>query len=446
MRSRRIIHFTSDRGAALLAALCFTTVLAIVLGSYLTVCQRTLELSSRSLRADVSVQLAELGMEDALLALNKGDWASWTITGSTVVKTTSGFAYGNGITGAVTMTISNYDGSSGSSRTLSVTGTSTSLAGASSRTLTATSTRAPLFVNAAAATTGLVKMTAAGTSSLVDSYDSSVGLYTAQTPGYSAILSAGNTGTAAATVQLNNAQVKGYAATLSTGPSYSTSAKLVGPTTPGTTKIDPARISTSPYQPIFDIRTITGAGATLSNPANDTTTTIGTPGAAAASIYYTSGIDLRGTSTKIIVDGPVKLVVSGPFYVGLYAALGGTPNIEVTTNGTLEVFAGGDIAIYGGGIDNKTKAPERVAIYGTNTLTVPDMNTTIPFYGVIYTPTGDFKVASNNAVYGAIVARNVTFTGTAPVVHYDLNLRNQVFAGIDTPYAVSNWRESTVDN
>jgi len=77
---------------------------------------------------------------------------------------------------------------------------------------------------------------------------------------------------------------------------------------------------------------------------------------------------------------------------------------------------------------------------------LPDMNTSVAFYGVIYTPYGDFTVASNNAIYGALVARNVTFSGSAPVVHFDTDLRNQVFSGVDTPYAVSDWRDSTDGN
>lgn len=88
---------------------------------------------------------------------------------------------------------------------------------------------------------------------------------------------------------------------------------------------------------------------------------------------------MRG-ATKFVVDGPVRLVVSGNFYVGLN---GGTPSIEVTTNGTLEVFAGNNIAIHGNGIDNKTREPSRLAVYSNNTLTAPDMNTTIVYYGVI---------------------------------------------------------------
>ena len=428
-----------DRGAALLAALCFATVLALAIGGYITVCYRSLALSTRSNQGTFAVQLAEAGMEDALWALNKDDWSSWSISGTTATRTISGFSYGNGATGQIGVTIANYDGSAGT-RTVTAVGTITLSDGSTiRRTLASTATRAPLFVNAIAGTTGAVKFTAAGTSSVIDSYDSSAGLYTAQTPGYAAVLSSGSTTTSSATVQLTNAQVKGYVATLSTGPSYSTSARLFGPATPGTTKIDSSRISTSPYQPVFEIETPTGAGTSLSNPSGNLT--LGTAGASSATLYYSTGINMIG-STKVTVAGPVKLVVSGNFYVGLN---GGSPSFEVATTGTLEVFVSGDIAIYGNGMNNLTRAPERMAIYGTNTLTVPDMNTAVAFYGVIYTPYGDYKVLSNNAIYGAIVARNVTFSGSAPVMHYDLNLRNQTFSGVDTPYAMSNWRETSTD-
>jgi hypothetical protein len=128
------------------------------------------------------------------------------------------------------------------------------------------------------------------------------------------------------------------------------------------------------------------------------------------------------------------------FYLGLH---GGTPSIEIATTGSLEVFSSGDIAIYGGGINNLALDASKCAIYGSNTLTVPDMSTTTAFYGVIYTPNGDFTVASNNAIYGAIVGRNVTFSGNTPTMHYDKNLRQTVFRGIETPYAVDDWRETT---
>ncbi len=432
-----------QRGAALLAALCFATVLAVSLGSYITVCYRTLEMSSRGVHGLRSVELAELGMEEGLWALNNSTWTGWTIVGTTASRTLTGFTYDNGATGSASITITNYNGLSGT-RTVTVTGI-TQLANGTqiSRSLTATSAEAPLFTNAVAGTSGTVKFTAANNTSVFDSYDSTLGTYASQPAGYSAIVSSGSTATSSATVQLTNAQVKGYVATLSTGPSYSTSATLKGPSTPVTTRVDTTRMSTSPYQPVFDIRTISGAGTTLANPAAGAVTTIGTAGATSASIYYSTEINMVGSATKLIVNGPVKLVVSGPFYVGRN---GGNPQIEITSNGTLEVFVQGDIAIHGRGISNLTQLPKRCAIYGTNTLTVPEMDTSTDFHGVIYTPSGDFKVASNNRIFGAIIARNVVFSGNSPKVHYDVALRSAVFAGIDTPFAVSDWRETTTGN
>jgi hypothetical protein len=432
-----------QRGAALLAALCFMLAMAMALGTYVTLCYRTLQMSTRNMQGTRSIELAEAGMEEALLALNSSSWSGWTINGTTASKTITGFTFDRGTTGQISISITNYAG--GGTRTVAVTGTTTDpVSGAQiSRTLSSTSAQAPLLLNAIAATTSTVSFASAGT---IDSYDSSKGDYTAavQTPtyNYSAVVASTKESPTAASVQLVNAQVKGYAASnYSGGPSYSTSAKIVGPTTPGTTKIDTSRISSSPYQPVFEIKTPASSmsDVTLLNPTTGSTTTIGTAGATSATVYRCSSLNMTGT-TKIIVDGPVKLVVSGTLYIGLS---GGSPSIEITSNGTLEIFALNDIAIYGNGINNLTKDPARCVVYSTNALTAPDMNTAVAFYGVIYTPYGDFKVWSNNAIYGALVARKVVFSGSAPVFHYDLNLRTKVFSGVDTPYAVSDWHETT---
>jgi hypothetical protein len=432
---------SSERGSALLMALCFAAVLAIALSSYLTLCYRSLQMSTRSMNSSHSAELAEVGLEDALWALNKNDWTDWSFSGTTATKTTSGFTFDNGATGSVTTTLTNYNGSLGTSRTFTVTGTTTLADGTTtSRTVTSSAVQAPLFTNAVAATTGLVKFTVAGTGSIIDSYDSSLGDYSTQTPGYSAIIASGSTSTSASTVQLTNAQVKGYVATLSSGPSYSTSATLKGPSTPATTRIDSSRISTSPYQPQFDIKTPSTTGATaFSAPSGNGTKHYGTAGT--TTVYTCTGFDMTG-SGKIILDGPVQIVMTGSaaFYLGLH---GGTPQIQISSTASLEVFSAGDFAIYGGGISNATLDPKKCAIYSSNTLTVPDMNTATAFYGVIYAPGGDFSVASNNAIYGSIVARNVTFNGSSPTVHYDMNLRNVTFVGLDTPYSVSNWRDTS---
>src|SRR4051812_44960289 len=139
---------SSDRGAAMLAALCFSLVLAIVLSSYVTMCYRSLQMSTRNANSGHSVELAETGMEEALWALHANNWTGWSISGKTVTKTLTGFTFDGSTTGSVSLTITNYDGTTGT-RTLTATGTTTlSDCTTQSRTLTSTSALAPLFVNA----------------------------------------------------------------------------------------------------------------------------------------------------------------------------------------------------------------------------------------------------------------------------------------------------------
>ncbi|MBI5770496.1 MAG: hypothetical protein HZA93_22150 [Verrucomicrobia bacterium] len=427
---------TSERGAALLAALCFAAVLAIALGSYITLCHRSLEMSTRNMSSTHSVELAEVGMEEALWALNKNDWdpSRWTINGTTATRTLSGFAYDNGVTGSVVITVTNYDGSLPTDRTITVTGTTTTSDGTtSSRTLTSTSAKTPLFVNAVAATTGRVRFRVAGT---VDSYDSSRGDYSSQTPTYSAVLSSGMTGASSATVVLTDTNVKGYTASLFGIPGYGTGATLRGPNTPVSTKIDSARISTSVYQPIFEENVPTGTMTLL--PTG--TATIGTPGATTPELYYATTVSLSGTQI-LTVDGPVKLVISGDLLVTTNA------KIHVTTNGSLEIHLAGDMTLKGNGIQNDTKLPRKLIIQARadNVYDSLEMTNTTPFYGVIYTPYNALTVGSSQTIYGSIVAKSVTFNAS-PTIHYDVDLRDSVrgvFDGIITPYAVSSWRETS---
>jgi len=448
----------AERGVALVLACFFcSSVFLVALASYITVCNRALQMSSRNLNSSHSIELAEMGMENALWSLNNNSWTGWSVSGSTATTTLSGaaFNYDNGVTGSVALSVTNYNVTTGA-HVITATGTTTLADGSTiTRSLSASSSPTALFSNAVGATgnttsTGTITFNSGGTA---DSYDSSQGLYSAQTPTYSAIIAAGGTSTSTYPIQLTNAQIKGYAVTMkgSKGLGYTVggSARVIGPTTTvnssGTT-IDPSRVISTPisYQQNFAIKTISGVGTTI--PGNNTGGTIGTVGATTPSIYYyTGGLELTG-GTSITVQGPVIMVITGYFHLGVD---GSASSIQVLSTGSLQVYTTSDLAIYGGGINNLTKDPKKVAIYGTNAGGItdmsidPDMHTATDFYGVIYTPNGKFTVKQNNAIYGAIVANTVLFTCSAPVLHYDLNLRKVSFDGITTPFGVSSWTETT---
>jgi len=108
-----------------LVALCFTAVMGITLAGYIAVCSRAMNLSNRSFQNNLSKQLAEAGLDEALRAYNKNDWSHWAsnptnvTAGAWTLDTTNKRAtrtitfdtgkLGQGITGTIKLRIDNYD-------------------------------------------------------------------------------------------------------------------------------------------------------------------------------------------------------------------------------------------------------------------------------------------------------------------------------------------------
>ena len=197
----------SKRGAAMLAALCFAAVFAISLSSYLSLCFTSLNISSRNLMQSRCSEVSELGVEQALYAMNNSDWTNWTmatnglgqptataeltLTSNGLVPTSTAptpLYFGNGAYGTVNVTVTNYvlnstsiaGSSPGPSITAQASVVMPSYAGGSSPAAISASTTysasaglqsgaAPLFVNAVSATAGRLRFRNAGTA---DSYNS----------------------------------------------------------------------------------------------------------------------------------------------------------------------------------------------------------------------------------------------------------------------------------
>ena len=66
---------------------------------------------------------------------------------------------------------------------------------------------------------------------------------------------------------------------------------------------------------------------------------------------------------------------------------------------------------------------------------------TSDFYGSIYLPNDTITIANNPSIYGAMIAKNFMFTGSAPQFHYDAALRGISFAGVSTPFTLVQLRE-----
>jgi len=110
----------SSRGTVTLVALCFVAVMGITLAGYIAVCSRAMNLSNRTFQTNLSKQLAEVGVDEALRAFNKNNWADWSSSGTAADWTVSGTAatcnltfpagkFGQGVTGSVKIRIDNYN-------------------------------------------------------------------------------------------------------------------------------------------------------------------------------------------------------------------------------------------------------------------------------------------------------------------------------------------------
>ena len=429
----------------MLVALCLVTVLAVAVVGFFAVSQRTMELSNRSFCYTSSVLLAEIGMEEALQALNTSGyswatsgWTTATVSGvPTATRTLTGFYTNNGLQGTVNITVQYYTALAPYTQPPVITsvGTSQMPDGITiNKQLMAYAKPAALFGSAVGAYSSC-SFTIAYTYP-IKSYESHVSLdpnNSAQTRKDEAIVSA-------PTVSGNAATISGYVATTGSGPAWTSGGTVTRANS--SRSPDPLCISTNASQinlAILSDNNLPGTYAGIADPVLNPT--MGTVGATVTSRYVTTNnLSLSSTQT-ITVNGPVIIVVDGNF------SITGSAKIVIQSGGSLQIVVGGEIKIQGNGIDNTaTKLPGNLAIFGRSSNSYSDINdytaqlqTSSPFYGVIYVPNGSLQLYGTTTVYGALVANVIDEGYGAANLRYDLDLRKTTFSALTTPFSISQW-------
>jgi hypothetical protein len=337
---------------------------------------------------------------------------------------------------------------------------------------------ARLFPNAAASTTTL---TISGGTGTVDSYDGSVGninasgtystyIYNDQTNspfsasnaniGYSAVLATSDSSSSALTIS-NTSTIMGYLAQPTPGSGISTNTTVWGPTSPSSPKVDTSRVSRSPYIPVFTSlpsQTLSTAfiswnfpyGMALpTNPGG--TISIGTPGGVAPTRYYygSGSLTLSASSSyqmnRLNINGPVILYINGNLRTR-YVSTSGEGTVTINGPGAAEIHVDGGIRtdLNTGGFNNLTLDPKRLVLISDITGTTTQyLAAAGNFYGVIYAPnttaTLGLDIRTGVAIYGAVSAREVTFS-TEANLHYDSSLRYATIPGVEQPNAITEWR------
>lgn len=430
------------RGAVLVVALLISALIALALGSYLTLNLSTSRLARQGYQQSASFHLAEAGAEESVWSFNQANaknpaaWTGWTTQGPAAWRKFSGFDFGGNTTGSVKVYVNNTS-PDGSARPTVVALASVESPGtpAATRMVSVSLSRRSYFANGIVAK-DTVKFF--GTSTSVDSWDSDPDNDPATAPvPYSAAVRTDRGGIATIAVQsasmfVNQAAIWGFVATGGAAPEIGFWGSVRGISTPEGVQIDPARVSTDF---VADLPLLTApVDGTLLATVGDT---LGTAGVATK--WRVPSVTLNGNKTLTIL-GDVTLILTASS--GSALDVTGNAAILVPDGSSLTVWVEGDFKIAGNGLGNSNTRPGTCRIFGTSTSAVGQA---IHLAGngvlksVVYAPNGDVKINGNGDVQGALVGRTVTFTGNA-AFHYDESLARD---GEDTPFGVSRWRELT---
>lgn len=430
----------SERGTVLIVTLLVLALLALGVGSYLSLNLNTARLARRGYQQNAAFHLAEAGAEEAVWSFNQAHaqnaaaWSGWTAQGAAAWCRFEGFDLGGGTTGTVKVYVDNTSPAAGARpKAVALAQVGSAVLSASSRMIEVTLSRRSYFAN------GIVARDSvrfSGTNTTVDSWNSDPDNDAATAPvPYSETVRADRGSIATLAVEntamlVNQADIWGYVATGGGAPEVGTQGSIRGADTPEDMQIDPARVTTD-FSADLPLLTAPLDGTPLATVGD----TLGTAGQATK--WRVASLALNGNKTLTIL-GDVTLVFTAT--TGDALAVTGNASIIIPDGSSLTVYSESDLKIAGNGLANSNTRPATCRIYGTG-----DEGQAVHLAGngalkaVVYAPNAAVQINGNGDVMGAIVGRTVTLTGNA-AFHYDESLASE---DDGTPFGVTRWRELT---
>ncbi len=439
--------FQSRRGAVLIVAMLISAVIALMLGSYLSLNLTSTRLAFRSFQNHAAVNLVEAGAEEALWSFNRDNqgqadaWTGWSTSGSEAWKKFSGFDFTQNTTGWVKVYVSNTQPSSNDSpKIVALSSVNPPNSAPATRMMEITLRRRSYFAN------GLIAkdtITFNGNNATVDSWNSDPDNDPNTAPidydpdpshgirkdgGTVASLSVQNTA-----VLLNQADIWGYVYTGGAQPQVGNQGSIRGASTPAGVKIDPDRVATD-----FNAEFIP-----ITSPLGGTTipfigSVLGVAGTTTS--WRCSSLSLSGNSTLTIL-GDVTLVLTAPSGSSALS-MAGNAQIIIPSGSSLTIYTEGDVNIAGKGLTNNNTQSVSFQLWGTNQ-SVAGQSIQVAgngaLRGIVYAPNSNVKINGNGDVMGSVVANTITLVGNA-AFHYDEALAN--FGG-NASFGVDKWRELT---
>lgn len=148
--------------------------------------------------------------------------------------------------------------------------------------------------------------------------------------------------------------------------------------------------------------------------------------------YTDISISNNGTLT---IDGDLTLYVTGD------VDLKTNTEVKVKNNATLELYFDGDVnANNSSGINNESKIPSNVKIYGTGTNQKVDLKNSSDLYAVVYAPNADMTVNNSGEAYGSFITESFELKNSGEV-YYDKALKQVSQDDKLIRFTITRWEE-----
>ena len=454
----------ANRGSVLIVALLLCTMIGISLVSYNKLAQTALSSALRSVLSLTTVNVAEMGIEQAMASFYQISigtaaataWSGWTLDASTnearrtFPTDSTYFDLGANARAQVKVYVQYY------------TGTGTPIIVAKAIVQPATGPAVLKYLKLTLSQRSLwgyglvgrqwVHMNSNATAdswiSDTDSNSSTAGV------AYAAGLrrdnaSVGTVSAANGALALDsNASIYGTANTGGGSVTTNSNVRIYGATSPASPKVDTSRIHTDftctfptttvPTGDVVNTVSSSWAGGTSGSP--QTIPRAGDRAASDGKYYYTfgSGVNINMDSNKVIsITQPVVFIF--PSHAGVQSIhTSSNANINVTTGKTVEIYTNGNISLDSNNSINIGNDASKLNIYGTNSTSQTFvLSSNVSIYGTIYAPNASFQIDSNCKLYGAVIANTIQMDSNA-AFHYDESLSS---SGSGSGFRVTEWTE-----
>ncbi len=466
MTTSRSLH--GRRGSVLIVALILCAIISISLVSYYKLASTALKGANRSLLSFSGVDVAEMGIEQAMACFYKVStgtaaataWAGWTLnTGTNEATCTfptsdTYYSVAPNTDAQVKVYVQYYTGSGGNPIIVA------------KSIITPRNNQGPpvnkfikvSLVNRSLWGFGLVGKTWVhmNSNSKADSWisDTDANPSTTGAPYSSgARRDNGSVGTVStsngAVTMASNAEIYGTANTGGGTVSTAGNVRIYSSTSPASPKVDSSRIHRD-FSFTFPSITVPAPTTINTVAANWVGGTSGSPQVVPAASDHVNTADGKyyysfNFGAKIEMDSNKYISVTEPVVL-IFANHSGTPSIHTSSNANINVTAGKTVDIYTNGnisLDSNNNLnvgndASKLSIYGTNpTSQTFTLSSNVSIYGTIYAPTATFTIDSNCNLYGAIIANTIQMDSNAGF-HYDESLAN---TGTGSGFRVSQWKE-----